>query len=334
MTVGYTQQDGLRIGAENVPLPFASLPAVQNASMSIAATRRPDGSGWTFAGAGTATLAVTGASGTIDLGYQDGRVTMTAVGQVARGPASGTLTFTATNSPLDEAGRPVDGPPSTTIRVWGRGAVTIQFGPILRGTAGVELTPDNRVIISGQIALPPQLPVFQRIPFHRDLLSFEPPEFPILGVSVAGVGVGVFAYVRVNISFDAYVGAGVIRGAAVTAVLDLDHPELATVHGHGEFFVPAYGPHAGHPRWPTRSGRRRVRRGRGGARGHPRHPGRRVRLTGRGLEPNVRARHGNPGGGERSAQVPSRCCGPSEGGCGSLLHRRLPHVRSVDQEPR
>ncbi|GAA3689095.1 hypothetical protein GCM10023081_28090 [Arthrobacter ginkgonis] len=239
LTVAYTPDQGLRIGADNIRLPFANLPAVRNATMSLAATRSPEG-GWSFGGTGQATLAVPGATGTIDLRYLDGRITMTAAGQVAKGPANGTINFTATNAPVDENGNPVDGPPTGTIRAWGRGSVTIRFGNILQGTAGVELTPDNRVILSGTIALPPEFEVFPRRDYSKDLLHLEPPEFPIWGVSVAGVGVGVFAFVDARIAFEAYVGAGLIRGAAITAELDLDRPELATVHGQGEFFLPVY----------------------------------------------------------------------------------------------
>ncbi|WP_067465726.1 eCIS core domain-containing protein [Nocardia amamiensis] len=237
--VAYTHDEGLRIGANNIPLPFASLPAVQNATMSVAATRTPEGV-WSFGGTGQAMLAAPGATGVIALRYLDGVVTMTAAGQVAKGPASGTLNFTATNAPLDEQGNPVEGPPTTTVTVWGRGMVTIRFGNVLMGTAGIELTRDNRVILSGIVALPPEFEVFPRRTFTKDLLHIEPPEFPIWGVSVAGVGVGVFAFVDARIAFEAYVGAGVIRDAAITAELDLDHPELATLHGHGESFVPAY----------------------------------------------------------------------------------------------
>lgn len=239
INVGYTRDQGLRIGADNIQLPFSSLPAVQNATMSISATRSPEGV-WSFGGTGIAILAVPGASGTINLTYLDGRITMTAAAAVAKGPASGTLNFTATNAPMDDQGHPVDGPPSGTITVWGRGTVTIRFGEILTGTAGIELTQDNGVILSGTIALPPEFEVFARRDYNKDLLHLEPPEFPIWGVSVAGVGVGVFAFVDARVAFEAYVGAGVIRDAAISAEMDLDHPELATVEGHGEFFVPAY----------------------------------------------------------------------------------------------
>jgi hypothetical protein len=239
VNVGYTREAGLVIGAENIPLPFASLPAVQNATMSIGAARSPEGV-WSFSGAGTATLAVPGATGTIDIAYRDGLVTLHANAQVEKGPASGTLTFTATNGPIDEEGNPVEGPATDTISAWGRGSVTVRFGNVLQGTAEIEYTPDNRIILSGTIAMPPVYEVFARREFNRDLLHIEPPEFPIWGVSVAGIGVGIFAFVDARISFNAYVGPGQIRDAAITAEMDLDHPELATIHGHGQFFVPAY----------------------------------------------------------------------------------------------
>lgn len=239
INVAYTQAQGLHIGADNIALPLSNLPAVQNATMSIAATRSPEGI-WSFSGTGTATLAVPGATGTISLVYLDGAITMTAAAAVSKGPASGTLNVTATNAPMDDQGQSVDGPPTGTIRIWGAGTVTIRFGNLLTGTAGIELTQDNRIILSGTIALPPVVELFGRRNYGKDLLRLRPPEFPIWGISVAGIGVGIFAFVDARVSFDAYVGAGVIRDAAITAEMDLDHPELATVHGHGEFYVPAY----------------------------------------------------------------------------------------------
>jgi len=111
---------------------------------------------------------------------------------------------------------------------------------VLSGTAGVEYTPDNRIILSGTIAMPPVYEVFGRRDYTRDLFTLSPPEFPIWGVSLGGVGVGIFAFVDARVFFEAYVGPGQIRDAAVTATMDLDHPEDATVQGHGEFYVPAY----------------------------------------------------------------------------------------------
>lgn len=238
--VTYTPSEGLAIGADNVPLPIANLPAVQNASLSLGASKAPGAESWSFSGVGTATLAAPGATGTLTVNYLDGALTLQGTGTVERSPASGSLDFTATNRPIDAEGRPIDGPLTDHLTAWGRGTVTVAFGNVLTGTAGIELTPDNRVILSGTIAMPPVYEVFARRDYGKDLFSLSPPEFPIWGVSVGGIGVGIFAFVDARVFFEAFVGPGVIRDAAVTATLDLDRPEEATVHGQGEFYVPAY----------------------------------------------------------------------------------------------
>lgn len=239
VNVTWNETDGLRIGADNIQLPLASVPAVQNATMSISAQKPPEGD-WVFSGRGQATLVAPGATGTLAIEYQNGAFTVSGQGQVERGPASGTLDFTATNRQIDAEGNPLEGPPLDTLNVWGRGSVTVRFGNILTGTAGIEYTPDQRIILSGAIALPPTYELFPRRDYNRDLFTLAPPEFPIWGVSVAGVGVGVFAFVDARVAFNAYVGPGQIRNAQVGAVMDLDHPEDATITGHGEFYVPAY----------------------------------------------------------------------------------------------
>jgi hypothetical protein len=240
VNVSYSETEGLRIGADNIPLPFANLPAVQNATLSVSAAKAPNAESWSFAGRGSATLSVPGATGMLAIDYLDGAVTVHGIGLVARGPATGTLDFTATNRPVDAEGRPVEGPLTDSLTAWGRGTVTVAFGELLTGTAGIELTPDNRVILSGTIAMPPVYEVFARRDYMRDIFTLSPPEFPIWGVSVAGVGVGIFAFVDARVFFEAFVGPGQIRDAAVTATLDLDRPEEARVQGHGEFYVPAY----------------------------------------------------------------------------------------------
>lgn len=240
INVTYGMAQGLRIGADNIPLPISNLPAVQNATLSIAAAKAPNATDWSFSGKGSATFGVPGVTGGLEVEYLDGAVTIHGQGQVEKGPAKGTLDFTATNRQIDETGRPIEGPPGDRLTGWGKGTVTVKFGEVLSGTAGIELTPDNRVIVSGTIAMPPVYEVFDRRDYNKDLFTLCPPEFPIWGVSLAGVGVGVFAFVDARVFFEAYVGPAQIRDAAVTATLDLDKPEEAKVSGHGEFYVPAY----------------------------------------------------------------------------------------------
>jgi hypothetical protein len=71
-------------------------------------------------------------------------------------------------------------------------------------------------------------------------LRVRPPEFPIWGVSVAGFGIGIFAFVDAVVRFQAWVGPGELRDTYVTATIDLDRPQEASVEGNAQFYVPAY----------------------------------------------------------------------------------------------
>jgi hypothetical protein len=236
--VSYSKEKGLHVGAENIPLPLSNVPAVKDAKMSVAGDRDAKTGDWRFSGSGSATVAVPAVTGHLDVSYVDGLFTIHGVGQVEKGPASGTLDLSVTNGTVDPTGA-VTGPPTDRLTPWGHGSVSVKFG-ILIGTAGVTLTPENNVIIDGKIAMPPTYPVFDRKEYNKEILHISPPEFPIWGVSVAGIGVGVFAFVDAGISFHAFVGPGEIRNAEIDATMDLDKPEDAKLHGHGEFFVPAF----------------------------------------------------------------------------------------------
>src|SRR5690606_41568299 len=108
-----------------------------------------------------------------------------------------------------------------TVNAWGRGSVTVRFGELLTGTAGIEYTPDNRIIVSGTIAMPPVYEVFPRRDYTKDIFTLSPPEFPIWGVSVAGYGIGAFAFVAARVFFETSDGPGKIHQAVVSAPLTL-----------------------------------------------------------------------------------------------------------------
>jgi hypothetical protein len=236
--VSYDSTRGLLLGAEDIPLPVARLPGVSNATLNVRAVRDPDGT-WTVSGEGTASLAAAGATGTLAIAYDGGAVTATGRAVVARGPASGWLQVTATNRQLDDAGDPVEDGGLGDLSIFGRGEATIAFGRFLTGTAGLEYTADGRTIVTGTIEVQPQ-PLFPLQGYERELLRLRPPEFPIWGVSVAGIGIGIFAFVDAVVRFEARVGPGELRDTFVTAVIDLDRPQEATVEGNARFYVPAY----------------------------------------------------------------------------------------------
>jgi len=239
ITVDYSEENGLVIGAENIPLPVENVPGVTSATASLFARKNPETNEWVFGGSGTAVLGIAGATGEITIGVEGDQIIFRGNLDVAKGPASGSLSFTATNKPMDEEGNIVEGETSNEILIFGRGEAEITFGPVLKGTAGIELSPDASVTIFGSIGLPPTFEVFEKQEYNKSLLSVETPDFPIWGVSLGGVGIGIFAFADAELSFNAYIGPGQLVDTEVTATMDLDAPEDAEITGNARFFVPA-----------------------------------------------------------------------------------------------
>lgn len=237
--VGYTPEAGLSLEGKDIPLPVSRFPGVTNAAVTVRAERNPGDGTWSLSGGGQATFAAAGASGTLDIHYDGEAIALDGRADVARGPASGWIQITATNREIDDEGNPVEDGAISELSIFGRGEASIAFGEILTGTAGLEYTPDGRTIISGEIAIQPR-DLFEERRYEKTLLEVEPPEFPIWGVSLAGVGIGVFAFVNAIVRFEASLGPGQLRDTRVNATIDLDHPELATVEGNAQFFVPAF----------------------------------------------------------------------------------------------
>lgn len=240
VSMSYSPEEGLSAGADNIQLPVENIPGVSSATASLYARQDPETLEWNFGGTGTAALDIAGATGTIEIGVDGDKVRFGGELNIAKGPASGSLSFVATNAPVDEEGNPVDGEPTDTITTFGRGTAEITFGRILTGSAGIELTPDARVILSGSIGLPPTFEVFPKQEYDKSLLTLETPEFPIWGVSLGGVGIGIMAFADGELSMNAFIGPGQLVDTEIGATMDLDRPEDAEITGSARFEVPAY----------------------------------------------------------------------------------------------
>ncbi|MFN3389612.1 MAG: hypothetical protein ACK40O_11845, partial [Allosphingosinicella sp.] len=238
VTVGYARETGITIAATNLPLPISNIPGITDAVLSVRANSNPDDGQWRISGTGTARFSIPPAAGQLTIAVDGPVFTLSGTAAFQQGPASGSLEVRATNARLDETGQPVEGQVSPTFSITGRGSASLRFG-ILTGTAEIELTPDQRVIVSGEIALPPTHEVFARRSYRRELLHVQPPEFPIWGVSLGGVGIGIFGFVDARLNFDAFVGPGTLENTAVSVTLDLARPEEAVVDGTASFVVPA-----------------------------------------------------------------------------------------------
>jgi hypothetical protein len=240
VSIGYMPETGLTIEGKDLPLPVDKLPGVSGATVTVRAVRSPDSGEWKISGGGSAKLNAAGATATLDIFYDGESVTFKGRADVAKGPANGWLQITATNAATDAEGNPVEGGPVGELRIWGKGEASVAFGKVLTGKVGIEYTPAGAVILAGEIALPPTVDLFDKKEYTKSLLSVSTPDFPIWGVKVGPVGVGIFAYADADVSFNAYVGPGQLRDASLKAVMDLDKPEDATVTGKANFFVPSY----------------------------------------------------------------------------------------------
>jgi hypothetical protein len=240
ITVGYDPETGLLIEGKDIPLPVDKLPGVSDAKVTVRAQRSPDTGEWIVRGAGSAALKAPGAIGNLKIAvkgeqvYFDGRV------DLAKGPAKGFIQVTATNLQMDENGKPIEGGLVGPLQIWGQGQATIAFGKVLTGMAGIEYTREGNIIITGEIALPPTVDLFKKVEYEKRLLKITPPDFPIWGVKLGPVGIGIFAFVDARLDFFAYVGPGQLRDTKVNAKIDLDKPSEATVEGKAQFYVPAY----------------------------------------------------------------------------------------------
>ena len=238
LTLGYDRETGLTIAAENLPLPVSNIPGVTDASLSARANYNPDDGSWRLSGEGRANFAVPPATGSLTIALDGPVVTITGTAAFQQGIAAGSLNVTATNAELDANGVAVPGRVARNFTVFGSGSASLTLG-ILTGTAGLELTRDGHVVITGTIALPPSHSVFDRRPFERELLHVESPDIPIWGFSLGGFGVGVFAFFDAYLKADAFVGPGTLENTQATVIFDLAHPEDAIVDGTASFVVPA-----------------------------------------------------------------------------------------------
>jgi hypothetical protein len=240
ITIGYTPENGPVIEGRDLPLPIDKLPGVSNAKVTVRVMRSPETGAWLISGGGKASLGIPGASGPLEIQFDGYAVLFKGRVDVLKGPAKGWVDITATNRAIDEEGNPNENGPVGDLKIWGKGEASIAFGKILTGTAGLEYTADGRVIISGEIALPPTYELFKKQEYKKTLLELNPPDFPIWGVKLGPVGFGIFAFVDAEIRFEAFVGPGQLRDTKVQATLDLDKPEEAVVRGTALFFVPSY----------------------------------------------------------------------------------------------
>jgi hypothetical protein len=238
VTVVYSEQEGLTIGGT---LQLAgNIPGIRSGSIEAQVRQRPGGEGYQVMAHGTAVPAIPGVNTTLTVGYDDGAITIEGNASYSRGMLSGQVRVGATNRPLDAQGSPApNAQPANQLRAYGGGSLTIRIAPWLQGTVGVRILPNGEIEVSGAIGLPSTLPLFPEKPFKKNIFHIDI-DIPIVGVSVLGHRIGIFATIGGGLDVDAGIGPGQLRDLGLTITYNPAHEDQTHVTGRAEMFIPAH----------------------------------------------------------------------------------------------
>ncbi len=158
-----------------------------------------------ISGTAHTTFTVLGANGDITLNYRDGHFTGDGHAELQRGRFAGRL-----DAHLDEHGH-----------LSGRGQGSLTIRPGLVGTVGVELTPEQRLRVSGELRFPPYR-LFERRGNSYQLFHQNLPPIPIFAIPLPPPlgSVGVVATIGGGMDADYYIGPGQILDMVIRAALD------------------------------------------------------------------------------------------------------------------
>lgn len=188
--------------------------------------------GWRLRGSGQAEPAIPGLTARVALAWDDGVFDARGQGGFHHGMLGGQVDIGVTNRALGPDGRPQreGAAAAAPLVVYGGGQVDLQVAPWLRAGVGLRFEPDGRVGVSGELALPDRLPLFDRIQFDRPLLDVAL-QVPIVP--------GVVAEVGGSLSAQAGAGPGLVEHARLQVDYSPAHEERTHVRGEGQVRVPA-----------------------------------------------------------------------------------------------
>ena len=232
----YNEATGMEITGEIIL--GQGIPGVKSGKLD--ATIKEGPTGHSLSGGVTLEPSVPGLTGTVTGRYEDGAFLVEADLGYEKGLAKGKVNVGLTNQEVDEHGKPSGPPkPDGSVTAFGIGLVTLTLTPWLKGTVGLKLTPKGEIEVSGEVALPSEFEVFGKLPLEKEVFSVHI-DVPIIGLSVAGVHVGIFATVGGGATVSAGVGPGVLRDVALKVTYNPDKPDDTTVTGTGSFAIPAH----------------------------------------------------------------------------------------------
>ena len=228
--VGIEASGNLQLATDN--------PLVKGGSVEASMKPRPGGTDYVVKAHGNATVGFHGLTATIDVDYDDGAFTAQGTVPFEKGMLKGSITLGVTNRAVGDDGVP-SGPPTETMTPFGAGTATVKIAPWLQGTAGIKLLPNGELEVSGKIGLPSALDLFAEKKLEKRIFGINI-DIPLVGVSVAGQHIGIFATIGGGLDAKASIGPGQLRDLSLEIAYNPSHEDQTTITGHAQFYVPAF----------------------------------------------------------------------------------------------
>jgi hypothetical protein len=217
------------------------IPGLEGGSVTAELAKRPGDDKWKVKAAGEATPKVPGVSARLAVTYDDGAFDAFVVAGYEKGMLKGSIMVGATNRPVGEDGKPAGPPPDKgeTITIYGGGSLTLKLAPWLQATAGVKLLPNGEIQVTGEIGLPAALEIFKEKKFDKNIFKIGI-DIPIVGVSVAGQRIGIFANIGGGLDLSAGIGPAELNQLRLAVTYNPAHEENTQVVGDANLHIPAH----------------------------------------------------------------------------------------------
>jgi hypothetical protein len=217
------------------------IPGLEGGSVQAELSKPAGADKWKVKASGEATPKIPGVSSTLAVSYDDGAFDAIVVAGYDKGMLKGQITVAATNRPIGDDGKPSGPPPEKgeKITIFGGGSVTLRIAPWLQATAGIRLLPNGEIEVTGEIGLPAALELFKEKKFDKNIFKIGI-DIPIVGVSVLGKRIGIFANITGGLDLSAGIGPGELNQLKLAVTYNPAHEEETKVSGDANLHIPAH----------------------------------------------------------------------------------------------
>jgi hypothetical protein len=239
MSMSYSPEQGVIIGG-HLELK-KDIPGIAAGSVDVTLTKPAGAENYKVKAVGSATPKLPGISAQLTVSYDDGLFDIVGTAGYDKGRLKGSVTVGATNRPVGADGAPAAGevPPTNKIILYGGGSLTLRLAPWLEGMAAVKFKPSGEIEVTGRIGLPNALPITPAKGFDKNLFKVGI-DIPIVGVSIAGQRIGIFANIAGGIDLSVGIDKGMLQDVHLDITYNPAHEEDTHVVGAAQLHIPAH----------------------------------------------------------------------------------------------